>query len=92
MVYEQSWKMMRRWLASNLGREYVDGISRKELFRLALQNRPIDDFEVWLDFHRSRNETSHIYDKTIANDVFEKAANFLLYAKALYAVIESKND
>ncbi len=92
IVYEQSWKMIRRWLVSNLGREYVDGISRKELFRLAFQNRLIDDFEVWLDFHRSRNETSHIYDQTIANDVFEKAANFLLYAKALYAAIESKND
>lgn len=92
IVYEQSWKMMRRWLVSNIGREYVDGISRKELFRLALQNRLIDDFEAWLDFHRSRNETSHIYNQTIANEVFEKAANFLAYAKTLYGVIESKND
>jgi nucleotidyltransferase substrate binding protein (TIGR01987 family) len=92
IVYEQSWKMTKRWLSANMGSEYVDGISRKELFRLAAKERLIDDFDAWLDFHRSRNETSHIYDQTTANEVFEKAANFLNYAKNLYVAIESKND
>lgn len=92
IVYEQSWKMIKRWLSANIGAQYVDGISRKELFRLALQNGLIDDFDVWIDFHRMRNETSHIYDAIIANDVFEKASEFLIYAKKLYQTIELKND
>lgn len=92
IVYEQSWKMIKRWLSINIGNEYVDGISRKELFRLAAKERLIDDFDAWLDFHRSRNETSHIYAQKTANEVFEKAESFLGYAKALYGAIESKND
>ena len=92
IVYEQSWKMIKRWLSINIGNEYVDGINRKELFRLAAKERLIDDFDAWLDFHRSRNETSHIYAQKTANEVFEKAESFLGYAKALYGAIESKND
>ena len=92
IVYEQSWKMIKRWLSINIGNEYVDGISRKELFRLAAKERLIDDFDAWLDFHRSRNETSHIYAQKTANEVFEKAESFLGYAKALYGAIELKND
>lgn len=92
VAYEQSWKMMKRWLEANVGSVYVDGISRKELFRLALQNRLIDDFEAWLGFHRSRNEISHIYDQTTANEVFKEATHFVTHAKSLYSAIESKND
>ena len=34
VAYEQCWKMMKRWLEENIGRTYVDGVTRRELFRL----------------------------------------------------------
>ena len=53
-TYELCWKFMQRWLAENAGRVYVDGISRRELFRLAAENRLINDVEAWWEYHRAR--------------------------------------
>ena len=69
-TYELAWKMMKRWLEINIGASYVDGISRKELFRMAAEQRLIDDPVKWFEYHEARNQTSHIYDESIAQDVF----------------------
>ena len=29
VAYEQCWKMMKRWLEENIGRTYVDGVTRR---------------------------------------------------------------
>lgn len=70
ICYEISWKLMKKWLEENIGRTEVDGISRKELFRIASQNKLIDDIEKWFVFHEARNMTSHDYDGIKAEEVF----------------------
>ena len=70
ICYEISWKLMKKWLEENIGRTEVDGISRKELFRIASQNKLIDDIEKWFVFHEARNMTSHDYDGIRAEEVF----------------------
>jgi len=92
VCYEQAWKMMKRWLEANVGSTYVDGVTRRELFRLAAENRLITDVELWMDFHSSRNETSHTYDQTTANEVFADAKPFLTEVKVLFDAIYSRND
>jgi len=56
-TYELCWKFMKRWLGENISFETVDGITRKELFRIAAENRLIDDVVKWFRFHKARNRT-----------------------------------
>ncbi|HHJ07564.1 MAG TPA: nucleotidyltransferase [Anaerolineae bacterium] len=91
-TYELCWKFMRRWLLENIGRVYVDGVSRRELFRLAAENRLIEDVDAWWGYHKARNLTSHIYNEEIADDVFAAAEDFLPHAKALLKALKARND
>lgn len=91
-TYELCWKFMRRWLEINLGSAYVDGVSRRELFRLAAESRLINDVEQWMLFHQARNLTSHTYDEDIAREVYQTAVQFVEQAKGLLAKLEVRND
>ena len=91
-TYERSWKFIKRWLEGNLGGVYIDGVSRKELFRLAAESRLIDDVEAWFKYHETRNQTTHIYDEHKAKEIFETVKKFLPDAKEFLKNIENKND
>lgn len=86
--YEIAWKLMKKWLEENIGREAIDGISRKELFRIAAQNKLIEDIEKWFIFHEARNLTSHDYDGIKAEDVFKEALKFPSFARKLQERLE----
>ncbi len=92
VAYEQSWKMMKRWLETNVSPVEVDGVARRQLFRLCHENRLIDDVDAWMAFHKSRNETSHTYDAETAKDVFKVAGDFLPEASDVLARIAERND
>jgi len=91
-TYELGWKMMRRWLEANIGATYVDGISRKELFRMAAEQRLIDDPLKWFEYHEARNQSSHTYDESVAQDVFNVVGSFLDDVEKFLKVLESRND
>ena len=92
VAYELCWKIMKRWLGENIGKTYVDGITRKDLFRLAAENRLITDVERWMDYHFGRNQTSHTYDEDTARSVFEDATEFVNDAKQFFITLEVHND
>ncbi|VGO11675.1 hypothetical protein PDESU_00220 [Pontiella desulfatans] len=92
VAYEQSWKMMKRWLEANVGSVEVDGVTRRQLFRLCHESRLIDDVDAWMGFHKSRNETSHTYDAETADDVFNMAKVFLPAATDVLSRIAARND
>ena len=91
-TYELCWKFMKRWLEANGEGESVDGVTRKELFRLAAERQLIEDVDAWFQYAKARNETAHTYDNQTAADVFESAKKFLNAAKFLLKKLESKND
>jgi nucleotidyltransferase substrate binding protein (TIGR01987 family) len=91
-TYELAWKFMKRWLEGNLGSTYVDGVSRRELFRLAAESRLIGNVDQWMDYHHARNLTSHTYDEAKAQEVFEAATRFAADARKLLRAIEERND
>lgn len=91
-TYELSWKFMKRWIENNVAAEIVDGVTRKELFRIAIENRLISDIDEWMEFHRARNISAHTYDDKTAEVVYRVAVKFLDYAKALLQGLESRND
>lgn len=92
VAYEQSWKMIKRFLEKNFASDYVDGITRRELYRLAAESQLIQDVDLWMNFHRARNETSHTYNKSTAADVFNSAESFLAEVQMLLAILKKKND
>ena len=92
LTYEFCWKFMKRDLQHNLGRVYVDGVSRHQLFRLAAEQRLIEDVEAWMDYHHARNLTSHTYDEEVAGEVFFTACTFAAQAHALLTALELRND
>jgi nucleotidyltransferase substrate binding protein (TIGR01987 family) len=92
VAYEQCWKMMKRWLESNLSPEMVDGVTRRELFRVAAESRLIDDVDGWMDYHDARNLTSHTYSEENAKIVFAAARIFLPAAQDFLSRIAARND
>ena len=91
-TYELSWKFMKRWLEMNVGEHDVDGVTRKELFRLAAESHLIDDVEKWFAYHASRNEVAHTYDASKAQIVYESVKSFSKDARMLLNRITKKND
>jgi nucleotidyltransferase substrate binding protein (TIGR01987 family) len=91
LAYELCWKFVKRWLETNLSPMIADGVTRRELFRLAAENRLIDDVEQWMR-HDARNQTAHIYDLEIAQEVYETARGFVRDARKLLQALESRND
>jgi len=90
-TYELCWKFMRRWLRENLGHTHVDGIPRRELFRLAAENRLIRDVEPWFLYHKARNLTAHTYNAGTADEVFQAAVRFVSDARHLLQTLEQRN-
>ena len=91
-TYELCWKFIKRWLEANYGSSQIDGISRQELFRQAAESKIISNVERWMDYHKARNRTSHIYDLAISIEVFEVAKLFLNDAICLLTELEKRND
>lgn len=91
-TYELCWKFMKRWLERNFNPTSIDGMTRKELFRLAAEHQLINDVEAWFSYHNFRNETTHAYDEQTAADVYASAVKFIHEAQALLKVLQSKND
>jgi nucleotidyltransferase substrate binding protein (TIGR01987 family) len=81
IAYETTYKTMKRWLEINISSNIVAGVTYKEFYRIAAENRLIFDIEKWLDFHEGRNKIAFTYDGLVAKDVFNMAMNFLPYAQ-----------
>jgi nucleotidyltransferase substrate binding protein (TIGR01987 family) len=92
VAYEQAWKMMKRWLETNISAESVDGVTRRELFRQAAENRLIDDVDLWMSFHAARNEASHTYDNDAAEEVSKSAEHFVAVVQSFLASLRTRND
>ncbi len=91
-TYELCWKFIKRWLETNLSPMIADGVTRRELFRLAAENRLIEDVEQWMRYHDARNRTSHTYEPETAQDIYAEAFNFAEDAARLLKALETRND
>ena len=92
VTYELSWKFIKRWLSQNLGSIQVDGVTRRELFRLAAEHQLIKDVDEWMFYHAARNQTSHIYDENIAQEIFSASKQFSHLDTRLLKKLETNND
>ena len=91
-TYELCWKFIKRWLEMNISPIAADGVTRRELFRLAAENRLIVDVEGWMRHHDARNRTSHTYEPAVAESVYAAAHPFARDAQMLLEALEARND
>lgn len=92
VTYELSWKLMARWLNTCIGAGVADGVTRRQLFRLAAENRLILDVDLWVQHHEARNATSHIYNEEKALLVYRATREFAHDAQLLLEALEARND
>lgn len=92
VAYEQSWKMIRRWLESNPVAGDVSGASMRQVYRLAAKAGMIDDVDLWMKFHQARNQTSDTYNVKTAELVFSVSSEFLPEAQRVLRLLEARND
>lgn len=92
VLYEMGWKFMRRWITDKLGAAALEGISRKEMFRLAGENGFIDNVEDWILFHNLRNQTTHTYSSDRADEVLDTAGDLLEACRKLLDAMAKDND
>lgn len=91
-TYELCWKMMKRWLEINVTPNSIDGVTRRELFRLAAENRLIDSVEDWMTYNAARNQTSHQYDSALAEETLALISDFARAARQLLDNLKARND
>ncbi|MBS0186192.1 MAG: nucleotidyltransferase substrate binding protein [Proteobacteria bacterium] len=72
--YELSWKLMKRVLESQ-GQETG---SPKDTFRKAALEKLIDDPEIWFEFQKKRNLTTHTYEQEILKEIVSSFDDFSL--------------
>lgn len=92
VTYELAWKLMARWLNTYIGTGIADGITRRQLFRLAAESHLIHDVDQWMQHHEARNTTSHIYDEEKAAWVYQETREFVHDARYLLQVLDASND
>lgn len=49
--------------------------------RWANESKLISDVELWITFYKARNNSSHLYDAIIVEEVFTASASFLAVAR-----------
>lgn len=91
-TYELCWKFIKRWIEMNISAGAADGVTRRELFRQAAENRLIDDVEQWMRYHDARNQVSHTYQPEIAERVYAATTVFAVDAEKLLAALKARND
>lgn len=83
-TYELAWKALKRLLEVEDGVENADALSRRDLFRVAAEKGLLTDPLTWFDYHRYRNESTHTYAETKAEEVYAAAQRFLVDVESLY--------
>ena len=84
ICYELAWKSIQEFL-KNEGLEICK--SPKQCFKEIFQQGLIKDEEGFVEMIENRNLTTHTYDETLAETVYQKINNYLLLFKTLYEQI-----
>ena len=90
--YELCWKMLKRQLEiDSQTPASIDAMGFKQMIREGAERGLIDNPEVWFEYRRQRNITSHVYNETKAISVYKTALVFLQDAKRLLQKLKQRN-
>jgi nucleotidyltransferase substrate binding protein (TIGR01987 family) len=69
----------------------TDGLSFKDILRIAGEKGLVADVEAWFRYRRMRNLTSHTYDRDKAREVYHDTPTFIGDARSLLAALDVRN-
>lgn len=92
ITFQLSWSYIQRWLNTNIRPDIADGVTIRQLFRLAAENRLIHDVDAWMEYHKVRNKATRIYDGPTADRVYRASVEFVHDARRLLDALEAQND
>lgn len=72
-TFELAWKCMKDYL--EIQGVIANSGSPREIIQLAFKHNLIIDGEKWIEMMISRNSLSHMYDKSISREIYEKIKN-----------------
>ena len=82
-TYELCWKFLARHLEQDQGAANIDKLSRRDLYRVGAEKGLINDAAAWFEYHTAGNITSHSYNVSVAEQVYQVAARFVTDAQFL---------
>ena len=85
---ELSWKILQRILVDRK----ILVHSPRSTYREAYKEGLVKDVEVWLTYWDVRKQTTHIYKKEIAEEIFRKLPGFLKIAEELVKALRVEFD
>jgi len=71
-THELSWNLLKDYIEHQGGQQLIGS---KDTSREAFQKGLVVDGEKWMSMIKSRNLTSHTYNKKIANEIVQKILN-----------------
>ena len=90
--YELCVKMIKRQLEQDAAAlSDIDQYSFRDLIRTAMEKGLLDDPELWFEFRRQRNITSHTSDQDKASVVYQAALNFETQALSVLLRLQQRN-
>lgn len=72
--FELCWKVMQG-IVQEKGLEEV--LTPRDSIRTAAQLKLIENVELWFDFLKDRNLSSHLYDESVSKNIYEDIKKFL---------------
>ena len=84
-TFELSWKLLKRYFESQ---NNTIEVNIKNLFREAGKLGLVDSVENWFEYLSARNLTSHTYNESTAEEVYQVAIRFERSARFLKERIE----
>lgn len=84
--YELLWKLSQKILKQN----EVDADTPRNVFRELGRIGWINNVEIWIEFQKSRNETSYEYGKKLAEKSYQLAKDFYPIATSLLNILKEK--
>jgi nucleotidyltransferase substrate binding protein (TIGR01987 family) len=91
-VFEVSYELAWHTLQKVLNQQGAQVRNPRETFRLAAQWGYLEDPEVWFDFGKERNLTTHTYQEDILTSIYSLLPKFLQEFEKLIIKLQEKTD
>lgn len=87
LIFDLSWKLIKTFLEEQGG---VICASPKICFREAFKQNLIAYDEYWIELTNLRNQSTHLYNEKMAEEIYEKLPEALKYFEELFRLINEK--
>jgi len=81
-THELAWNVMKDYFDYQGGAELITG--SRDASREAFNKGLVDEGDVWMEMIKSRNQTSHTYNKKVAKEIVEKICSQYFHALELF--------